>query len=135
MRAVPDVNILIAALLSPSGAPAQILSGWLAGEFELVVSRKLLAELEQALSYPKLRRRISATDATTFVNLLRNGARIAADPHPVAPRSADPNDDYLLALAESEHAILISGDRHLLALADDLPVQDPRTFLENIART
>ena len=53
MRAVLDPNILIAALLSRSGAPAQIVWRWLAGEFELVVSETLLAELERALGLPE----------------------------------------------------------------------------------
>jgi len=48
------------------------------------------------------------------------------------PRFPDPGDDYLLALAESEHAILVSGDQHLLTLADDLPIQTARAFLEQL---
>jgi hypothetical protein len=38
---------------------------------------------------------------------------------PTRPRpSLGPGDDYLLALAEGEHAMVISGDQHLLDLAD-----------------
>jgi predicted nucleic acid-binding protein len=48
VRAVLDPNIAIAALLSQQGAPAQIVSRWHDGEFELVVSEQLLAELERA---------------------------------------------------------------------------------------
>ena len=131
MRAVLDPNILIAALLSPSGVPAQIVSRWLAGEFELVVSGALLAELERALAYPKLRTRITEHEAAEFVALLRGGAIFAADP-PTARRSADPGDDYLLALAETESAVLVSGDQHLLALADELPIQTARAFLDTL---
>ncbi len=47
MRALLDVNILISALLSRRGGPAQLLTRWLAGEFELVVSEALLSELER----------------------------------------------------------------------------------------
>ena len=47
-----------------------------------------------------------------------------------AARSADPGDDDLLALAESRQAVLVSGDRHLLDLAGDFPVQTARTFLD-----
>ena len=133
MRAVLDPNILIAALLSRSGAPAQIVSSWLAGEFELVASDTLLAELERALAYPKLRSRITAEEATAFVALLRRGARLAADPPNPARRSIDPGDDYLIALAEEERAVLVSGDQHLLALANDLPIQTARTFLDRLA--
>ena len=132
MRAVLDANILIAALLSPTGASAEVVSRWLAGEFEVVVSEQLLTELERALAYPRLRNRISAADAAGFVTLLRHGAILATDPREAPRRSADPGDDYLIALAESERAILVSGDQHVLALADELPIQTARMFLENL---
>jgi uncharacterized protein len=130
VRAVFDPNILIAAVLSRSGTPAEIMSRWLAGEFDLVISETLLAELERALAYPKIRTRVSADEADAFLVLLRAGARSAEDPTERARRSADPGDDYLLALAEAERAVLVSGDKHLLALADTLPVQTARGFLE-----
>jgi len=133
VRAVLDPNILIAALLSPSGAPAQIVSRWLSGGFELVVSEALLTELERALAYPKLRRRIPPDDRAEFVSLLRLVARRAPDPETGTHRSADPGDDYLLALAENERAVLVSGDQHLLKLGDDLPIQTARTFLDRLA--
>ncbi len=133
MRAVLDVNILVASLLSRTGAPAQIVSRWLAGEFELVVSETLLAELERALGYAKIRDRVEASEAAEFVMLLRESGRVAPDPISAGRRSADAGDDYLLALAESEHAVLVSGDRHLLVLADQLPIQTARTFLDTLA--
>lgn len=135
MRAVLDPNILVAALLSRSGAPAQIVSRWIAGEFELVVSEALLAELERALAYPKLRKRVSADEAGAFVAIVRDGGRLGADPPHPARRSTDPGDDYLLALAEQERAVLVSGDQHLLELADALPIQTARAFLDNLAVT
>ena len=39
----------------------------------------------------------------------------------------------LLALAENERAVLVSGDQHLLKLGDDLPIQTARTFLDRLA--
>jgi uncharacterized protein len=133
VRAVLDPNILIAALLSPSGSPAQIISRWLGGEFELVVSEALLSEVGRALAYPKLRRRIPADDAAEFVSLLRVATILAPDPEAGTHRSADPGDDYLLVLAENERAVLVSGDQHLLELAGDLPIQTARTFLDRLA--
>jgi putative PIN family toxin of toxin-antitoxin system len=133
VRAVLDPNVLIAALLSRSGAPAQIVSRWLAGEFELVVSEALLAELKRALAYPKVRKRIAEDEAGAFVSLLRQAVRLAADPEAPVRRSADPDDDYLLALAEQERAVLVSGDQHLLALAGELPILTPRAFLDALA--
>jgi uncharacterized protein len=133
VRAVLDPNILIAAVLSPSGAPADIIRRWLGGEFELVVSEAVLTELERALAYPKLRRRIAADEATEFVSLLRHAAILAPEPPAGAHISADPGDDYLLALAESARAVLVSGDQHLLVLADELPIQTARAFVDRLA--
>ena len=132
MRAVLDANILIAALVSRSGAPAQIVNRWLGGAFELVASEALLGELERALAYPKLRRRITERDATEFVSLLHLAAVIAPD-RPGSHHSEDPDDDYLLALAENEHAVLVSGDQHLLRLADRLPIKTARAFLDALS--
>jgi putative PIN family toxin of toxin-antitoxin system len=132
VRAVLDPNILIAALLSPSGAPARIVRRWLAGAFELVVSEELLAELERALTYAKLRRRMPAEAPAEFVFLLRSAAVLGRDPETGPHRSADPGDDYLLALAAQERAVLVSGDQHLLDLAEDLPIQTAREFLDRL---
>jgi putative PIN family toxin of toxin-antitoxin system len=130
VRAVLDPNILISALLSRCGAPAEILARWLAGEFELIVSELLLKELERALSYPKLRRRIAPGDAAAFVTLLRKSAAVAADPEIAPRRSPDSGDDYLLALAEAERAVVVTGDAHLLGLPDRFPIFSARGFVD-----
>lgn len=131
MRAVFDPNVLISALLSPAGVPAALLVRWLGGEFELIVSALLLAELDRAFAYPKLRSRIAGDEALAFIDLLRRTATMADDPAAPARRSRDPGDDYLLALAESAAAILVTGDRDLLDVKD-LPVRSPRAFLEKM---
>lgn len=132
MRVVLDPNVLIAALLAPNGTPAALILRWLAGDFELVVSEQLLVELERALGYPKIRARIVEGDAAAFILLLRATAEIAAD-HPKPPsRSADAGDDYLLALAEAEDALLVSGDKHLLDVAGRFPVRTPREFFDSL---
>lgn len=130
MRAVLDPNVLISAALSPSGPPARLLLAWQAGAFELIASPLLLGELERALGYPKLRKHIEPGEAEEFVGWLERGASVATDrdESPLV-RSADPGDDYLLILAASERAALVSGDKHLLALAEDLPVFSPADFL------
>lgn len=132
MRAVLDVNILISSLISPRGAPAAIVRAWLNGHFDLVTSPLLIEELQRALSYPKLRSRIDAEEASGFVELLRRESRQATDPEaPLPVRSADPGDDYLIALAAAEQALLVSGDRHLLDLArgSSVPIRSAAEFL------
>ncbi len=131
MRAALDPNVLIAALLSPRGSPAELLRRWLNGEYELVVATTLLAELARALAYPKVRRRGTEADAVAFVDLLRRSASLMNDPRDRPRVSRDPGDDYLVALARSAAAILVTGDEDLLAL-ESTAVLSPRVFLARL---
>lgn len=131
MRAVLDPNVVISGLISRRGAPAQLLSAWRGGRFEVIVSALLLEELERALAYPKLRRHIPAEDTEAAVPWLARRATLvedAANPPPVT--SSDPGDNYLIALAAKTEAALVSGDRHLLDLTGRIPVYSPRDFLD-----
>jgi uncharacterized protein len=135
VRAILDPNVIISGLLSPSGAPADVLRALDRGEFELIVSPALLDELARALAYPKLRRHIGDEDANAVVRWISDSATIESDPNQPPPvRSADSGDDYLIALAASQRAVLVSGDRHLIDLVDQIPVFSPREFLELLAK-
>jgi uncharacterized protein len=133
VRAVLDANVLISAILSPRGTPARLLLAWQAGAFDLVVSPSLLAEIRRALAYPKLRRLVTPADAAAFVDWLERTALLVEDPVLPPPiRSDDPDDDYLIALASSARAILVSGDVHLTSLAPRMPVRRPLEFLAGL---
>jgi putative PIN family toxin of toxin-antitoxin system len=133
VRAILDPNVIISALLSPDGSPARALREWQQGGFELIVSPLLLAELERALAYPKLRRRIDPEDAKALVDWLARAATTAPDPaRPPPVRSPDPGDDYLIALAAAQGAVIVSGDAHLLQLVGKIPVHSPADFLDSI---
>jgi putative PIN family toxin of toxin-antitoxin system len=132
LRAVLDPNVLISALLSARGAPAQVLRAWSDGAFDLVISESLVSELRRALAYPKLRRRISEAEAAEFVRWVEGSALRAVDPDewPMgATHSRDPGDEYLLAVAAAVDAVLVTGDRDLLELGRDLPIHSPAGFL------
>jgi len=61
---------------------------------------------------------------------LGRAAIMAPDPDTPSPvRSADPDDDYLLALAFVEGAMLVSGEEHLLSLRSEAPVYGPVELL------
>jgi uncharacterized protein len=130
VRAVLDPNIIISGLLSPAASPARTLQAWQDGRFELIVSPGLLDELARALTYPKLRKRTPERSATAVMDLLARGATLAPDVAQPPARSKDPADDYLLALAETRRAALVSGDKHLLVLSDQFPVFTAAAFLE-----
>ena len=133
MRALFDANVLISGLLSRTGAPADLLAKWLEGAFELIVTDRLLAELEATLARPKLRRHLDEEEVRGFVELLRSFAEWIDDPdaEPVIS-SRDPKDDYLIAAAATAQATLVSGDAHLLELEGSIPVLNPRAFLDSL---
>jgi putative PIN family toxin of toxin-antitoxin system len=131
VRAVLDPNVVISGALSPSGAPAEVLRSLGRGEFELIASQVLVDELERALAYPKLRRRIGESDAADLIRWVADGATIVANPDTEPPlHSRDPDDDYLIGLASAHRAALVSGDKHLLDLEGEIPVFSPRAFLD-----
>ncbi len=130
MRAVLDPNVIISAVLSPGGSPAQVLRLWLEGAYDLVCSPLLLDELSRALTYPKLAKHIDANEADELIDLLRRGGLLVEDPKtPADVASSDPDDDYLIALAQSSRSVLVSGDHDLLELSKQIPVYSPTAFL------
>lgn len=134
MRAVLDPNVLVAALISRAGAPAVVVARGLAGDFEIVVSDGLVAELRRALAAPKLQKRLLPDDVEEFLELIAAHAISFVDPPAPGRLSADPDDDYLIALAERAGAMLVSGDHHLLDLAGQIPVGTARDFLSMLGQ-
>jgi putative PIN family toxin of toxin-antitoxin system len=131
-RAVLDPGALVSALITPTGRPAKLLLAARAGSFDLVVSPQLLDELEAVLRREKFRRYVDLDGVTAYLDLLRRDAQLAADPKTPPPiRCTDPDDDYLIALAHSQNAALVSGDSDLLGLAEKIPVFSPADFLES----
>ena len=106
-----------------------MLTAWLEGQFEIIASTKLVDELDRALAYPKLRKRIPEDDAAALVRLIDHGSVMREDPSTPPAISRDPDDDYLIALAAENEAVLVTGDRDLLSLAPELPVFSAKQFL------
>lgn len=117
MRVILDTNILVAALISPTGPPAAILQAFLDERFTLVTCEPQLEEFRRVTRDPELRKRVKPAEAGTLVNELRALAFIPKR-LPGTERSSDPHDDFLLALAEAAGAdYLVTGDKsRLLAL-------------------
>lgn len=129
-RAVLDPGALVSALITPTGTPAKLLSAARGGSFELVVSPLVLEELKLVLQREKFRRYVELNVVDQYVGLLRRDSAMAVDPAGPPPiRCVDPNDDYLIALAHSRGAALVSGDSDLLELAEKIPVFTPSEFL------
>ena len=131
LRAVVDVNVLVSAAIGREGPPEHLVDACLQGAFELIVSPTLLTELDRVLAAPRIAARLDPGDLERLRRALERAALHIADPEIDRIVEADPNDDYLVALARTGEAhVIVTGDRHLLDL-DGLrpPALDPRRFL------
>ncbi len=117
-----DPNVLISAVISGKGAPAALLAALLQRKIQLVVSPKLLDELEQVLLRPRFRRYISNEAARVYVARVRALASLIADPPAQPGLTPDRKDDYLVALSRAASVdYLVSGDSDLLNLSNARP--------------
>jgi putative PIN family toxin of toxin-antitoxin system len=130
-RAVLDTGVLVAGIISPAGAPASLVRSWRLGEFDLIVSPMLLAELRRVLAYPKLRRHITEVQAARLLLAIENAALAIPDSDEIPPVCRDPADDYLFALAGRHADVLVSGDKDVLEASDPgVRVLTPAGFAE-----
>lgn len=128
-RVVLDPGVFVSALITPTGPPAKLLERARGAEFELVVSPLLLAELEDVLLRDKFRRYVGVEKAELFLEMVRREATVVPDPSEPPPfNSVDPKDDYLIALAYTQKAVLVSGDADLLELTGGAPICAPADF-------
>ena len=134
MRVVIDPNVYISATLSPSGTPAQLMRRWRLRQFDMIVSAKLLDELDTTLRRDRIRPYVALDDVDDLIDELRRRAEPADDPEHAAPVSRDPDDDYLIALAlETDADALVSGDLDLTDLVDPpVRILTPRALLDEL---
>ena len=116
MRVLLDTNVLLSALLVRGTPPDRLYEAWRRGRFDLVSCERQLEELNRVSRRPVLRERLRPAEAGRLVNEIRQLA-ILCEPANVASVSPDPDDDFLLAVAEAARAdYLVTGDKTDLLL-------------------
>ena len=137
MRLVVVTNVLISALLVQNSLPAQLIALWREGRFVLLTAPEQLDELRRVTRYPKIRERLTPALAGRLINELREVAVLVRD-LPEVSLCADPNDNYLLGLAQAGAADwLVTGDKSdLLGLRSHgrARIDTVREFLTSIGR-
>ena len=133
IRVVVDTNVYVSGLIKRNGPPGRVLAAQRGGQFDLVTSPALLAELEMVLRRPHILKLIHASVAEVldFVDQLRV-ASIVVTPDIAVTVSRDPDDDRVLEAAQAGHAdFIVSGDRDLLDLREfvGIPILTPTGFL------
>ncbi len=110
MRVVLDSNILLSALISPHAPPHRIYQAWRQGAFDLVTCVAQVEELRRASRYPKFKDILQPHRVGLMLNNLQRATVI--EQLPTGYETADPNDAWLLALADVAKAeYLVTGDK------------------------
>jgi putative PIN family toxin of toxin-antitoxin system len=121
MQVVLDANVLISAVISSRGAPAEILRYWEEDRFDVVISAPILEELERVIHYPRIQQRynLPETEVARFLHLLRTAAIVVEPRGELSVVERDPADNrYLECAVEGAASYIVSGDQHLLELGD-----------------
>jgi putative PIN family toxin of toxin-antitoxin system len=138
LRVVPDTNVFVSSLLVKAGLPAQMLEAWRERQYLLVTSPSIIAEIRVTLHYPRIRRKyaIADQDVEQLITLLeRDALLVPGNAHVTGAVPTDPADEKVLACAvEAGADLIVSGDRHLLALDTyrPIPILTVRQFLERL---
>ncbi len=134
MIIVLDTNVIISALLSPQGPPAEIVRRWEAEEIEVVTSPPLIGELERVLTYPRVRGhlRFSDEDIDALLERLMAITPIVDPQSTLEMVTTDPTDKRVLECAIAGGAsYIVTGDTHLLELKEyrQIMIVAPAAFL------
>ncbi|MFE0754014.1 putative toxin-antitoxin system toxin component, PIN family [Inquilinus sp. NPDC058860] len=110
MRVILDSNVFLSALLSPGGPQHRIYEAWRGGRFDIAICTEQIEELRRASRYPKFRGILQPHRVGLMLNNLQRAE--VFDRLPAGHEATDPQDAYLLALAEVSSAqYLVTGDK------------------------
>lgn len=130
MKVIVDTNVFVSGIIW-SGKPAQIVSKWLSGEFDLILSAELLGEyleiIERLSKNPELASqwRDTLVKRATFVSVTQT-----------VDICRDPDDNFILGLGLASKAdYLITGDRDILVISPfPIKIVSPAGFLIEATR-
>jgi uncharacterized protein len=131
VRIVLDTNVLVSGLLSPHGAPGQVLDLLVAGEITLIFDDRILAEYREVARRPRFGFRVE--DVSRVLDLIRaTGEHVVG--RPMAVTLPDGSDLPFLEVAAAGRAdALVTGNaRHFVPIGGhhSVPVLSPRALLD-----
>ncbi|ABK45637.1 protein of unknown function DUF132 [Magnetococcus marinus MC-1] len=131
-RLVLDTNVLLSALLFHQGSVAWLRHAWQSDAVRPLASRDTTEELIRVLAYPKFK--LTDGDREDLLGDYLPWCETITVPNKTpVPDCRDPFDRPFLALAVAAKAdALVTGDKDLLALADNfkVPILTPAAFKE-----
>jgi len=133
MIVILDTNVIISALLSPTGAPGEIIDLMEKGEIIVFTSNSLLLELERVLKYSKVTKYLDLNEEeiNLFLKRFKMYTEVVEPDLRVNVIEKDPDDDRVLECAVAAKAsFIITGDEHLLELNEfqGIEILSPAVF-------
>jgi len=115
VRIVLDTNVLISGIFF-TGPPYQILKAWRDGKVQVVLSSEIIYEYYRVSNL--LKKQFPGIDAEPILNMIAANSDLVQAPALPEQVCDDPDDDKFLACAlAGEAKVIVSGDKHLLALS------------------
>jgi putative PIN family toxin of toxin-antitoxin system len=116
IKVVLNANRFVSALLKPASNSAQLLDLVHAGKIRLLVSKRIIAEIESVIRYPKIKKihRRSDSNLNAFIIKIIRTSQMVSGRLSLQAIKDDPTDDkYLECAIEGEADYIVSGDKHL----------------------
>lgn len=143
IRVVLDTNVLVSAILSPQGKPAQILGLAREEKIELLFSAAMTRELWDVLHYQRIiahleKLNVPLSLVEEFIKGLIKASTIVMVHQEVDVSKDDPSDNIFLACAlEGQANFIVSGDNHLKKLGQyqEIQIIEPADFLAIMKKT
>lgn len=137
IKAVIDTNVFVSGVISPRGAPREILELAKRGSFKVIISIPIIREILQVLhrDYIYTKYNLNEEIIDDIAAFLFEGTILTEDAMEVSEIKQDPEDNKFLACAlEGEADYIVSGDDHLLKLKHYKGIQivTARSFFEII---
>jgi putative PIN family toxin of toxin-antitoxin system len=134
LRVIPDINVLLSGATSEVGPAAELFRAFQTFEVVFVLTEDHFTELAHVLTYPAVLRlgggRLTPSTAFQLASVLHRCAEYHSPlRRQLWPSCPDPKDWYLLdLLMTSEADVLVTHDKHLLKLRDELglPIAEPK---------
>jgi len=134
LRVVPDVNVVVSAIITPTGVPGRIYSAWKRREIYFITSAVIITKTLEVLRRPHILNAfpIDENGVRGIQSLLEQRAILTPHALDLKVVAQDPEDDtILIAAVEGKADCIISGDRHLKNLGsyENIPILTPTEFV------
>lgn len=131
MKATYDTNTLASGTATAQGPISYIIDAWINDDVEMVTSEPLINELSRTLQKTYFASRLTKKQTNSFMDLVREHATVVKITTPIPKIATHPEDDIVLATAESGNSqYIVTGDHGLQEVKEFKGIQivNPRHF-------